>query len=81
MTASDDREDKVFLSVNTKKVEFKKPGIYTITYVAKDKAGNVSRKNAKIEIRKAEEVDALAEKVLFVIDKEHWTTLNTARHP
>lgn len=78
VTASDDREGKVALKVNKKKVKFRKPGIYTITYVAKDKAGNVSRKNAKIQVRKAKEVDALADRVLSVIIKKHWTSRQKA---
>lgn len=78
VTASDDREGKVALKVDKKKVKFGKPGIYTITYVAKDKAGNVSRKNAKIQVRKEKEVDALADQVLSVIIRKHWTNKQKA---
>lgn len=78
VTASDDRGGKVDLTVDTKKVKFQKPGIYTITYVAEDKAGNVRRKNAKIQVRKTKEVDQLADKVLSVITKKHWTNRQKA---
>lgn len=73
VTASDDREGKVILTVDTKKVNFQKPGIYKITYVAKDKAGNVKRSKAKIEVRKKKAVDEIADKVLSVIIKKEWT--------
>lgn len=72
VTASDDREGKVTHTANTRKVNFQKPGIYKITYVAKDKAGNVKRSKAKIEVRKKKAVDEIADKVLSVIIKKEW---------
>ncbi len=76
--ASDDRGGKVALTVNTDKVNFQKSGIYKITYVAEDRAGNVKRKKARIEVRKTKEVDELADRVLSVIIKEHWTAKQKA---
>ena len=71
--AEDDREGKVLLTVNTEKVNFKKAGIYKITYTAQDRAGNVGKANAKIEIRKKKQVDELADEVLSEIIKKKWS--------
>lgn len=49
--AQDNRDAKITLKVDTSKVNFKKKGTYTITYTAEDKAGNVSKKTAKIAVR------------------------------
>lgn len=73
VTATDDREGKVKLTVNTKKVNFQKPGVYRITYVAKDKAGNIRRKNAKIEVRQTRQVDQIADQVLSRIIRKDWS--------
>lgn len=78
VTAEDDREGKVTLTVNTKKVNFKKAGIYRITYCAVDKAGNVAKKKAKIEIRKAKDLDGYADEVLSEITKPNWTIYKKA---
>lgn len=76
--ATDDREGKVKLTVNTKKVDFEKPGIYQITYVATDKAGNVKRARAKIEVRKTKQVDQIADQVLSRIIRKNWSTKKKA---
>lgn len=71
--ATDDREGKVKLTVNTKKVNYEKPGIYQITYVAKDKAGNVKRAQAKLEVRITKQVDQIADQVLSRIIRKDWS--------
>lgn len=76
--AEDDREGKVLLTVNTKRVNFKKAGIYKITYTARDRAGNVAKANAKVEIRKAKQVDELADEVLSGIIKKGWSVKKKA---
>lgn len=76
--AEDDREGKVSLTVSTKNVNFKKTGIYKITYTAKDKAGNVAKANAKIQIRKVRLVDEIAEEVLSDIIKDKWSVKKKA---
>ncbi len=78
VTAEDDREGKVTLTVNTKKVNFKKSGIYKITYRAVDKAGNVSKRDARIEVRKAKDLDSYADKVLSEITKPSWSVYKKA---
>lgn len=71
--AEDDREGKVSLTVNTDKVNFKKPGIYKVTYTATDKAGNVAKTRAKIEVRREKQMDEIADEVLSDIIKKRWS--------
>jgi len=78
VTASDDRDGKVHLSVNTKKLNLKKAGIYRVTYMAEDKAGNVKRAWAKIEVRKTKQVDEIADEVLSGIIKKNWSVKRKA---
>lgn len=76
--AEDDREGKVSLTVSTKNVNFKKAGTYKITYTAKDKAGNIAKANAKIQVRKIKLVDEIAEEVLSDIIKDKWSVKKKA---
>lgn len=76
--AEDDREGKVSLTVSTKNVNFKKAGTYKITYTARDKAGNIAKANAKIQVRKIKLVDEIAEEVLSDIIKDKWSVKKKA---
>lgn len=69
----DNRDAKVTLKVDTSKVNFKKKGTYTITYTAEDKAGNVSKKTAKIAVRVNDSLDQMADTVLGRIIKKDWS--------
>ena len=71
--AEDNRDAKVTLKVDTSKVNFKKKGTYTITYTAEDKAGNVSKKTAKIAVRVNDSLDQMADTVLGRIIKKDWS--------
>lgn len=73
VTAEDDRDTKVNLTVDTSKVNFKKKGTYTITYIAKDAAGNTAKETAKIAVRKVEQVDEMADSVLREITQKNWS--------
>ena len=46
---------------------------YTITYTAEDKAGNVSKKTAKIAVRVNDSLDQMADTVLGRIIKKDWS--------
>lgn len=70
MYAQDNRDAKITLKVDTSKVNFKKKGTYTITYTAEDKAGNVSKKTAKIAVRVNDSLDQMADTVLGRIIKK-----------
>ena len=71
--AQDNRDAKITLKVDTSKVNFKKKGTYTITYTAEDKAGNVSKKTAKIAVRVNDSLDQMADTVLGRIIKKDWS--------
>lgn len=71
--ASDNRDKKVELTVDTSKVNFQKKGTYTITYIAKDRAGNVAKAKAKIAVRTHDKVDQMADKILKKIIKKEWS--------
>lgn len=73
MYAQDNRDAKITLKVDTSKVNFKKKGTYTITYTAEDKAGNVSKKTAKIAVRVNDSLDQMADTVLGRIIKKDWS--------
>ena len=74
----DNRDAKVTLKVDTSKVNFKKKGTYTITYMAEDKAGNVSKKTAKIAVRVNDSLDQMADTVLGRIIKKDWSNQKKA---
>lgn len=73
VSAEDDRDTKVDLTVETSKVDFSKKGIYTITYIAKDKAGNTSKAKAKIAVRVNDSLDQMAATILGRITKKNWS--------
>lgn len=79
VSASDDRDTKVELTVDTSKVDYKKTGTYTITYTAKDKAGNESKATAKIGIRVATSLDSMASTLLKRLTKESWSDTQKAK--
>ncbi len=71
--ATDDRDEKVNISVDTSEVNFEKKGTYTITYCAEDKAGNVTEEKAKIAVRVNDQYDDMADKILARITKKKWS--------
>lgn len=77
--AKDNRDKKVKLKVDTSKVNFKKSGIYKITYIATDSSGNTSKKKAKIQVRVPNSLDKLADKVLKKITKKKWSKFKKAK--
>ena len=79
VTAEDDRDTKVTLTVDTSKVDFSKKGVYTITYIATDEAGNVSKATAKLGVRVNDSLDKMAASVLKQIIKDDWTDEKKAR--
>ncbi len=51
VTVTDNRDKKVTFSVDNSTVNLKKEGTYTVTYTAKDAAGNQAVKTAKIDVK------------------------------
>ena len=79
VSAVDDRDSKVELTVDTSKVNFDKTGTYTITYTAEDKAGNKSKATAKIGIRVATSLDSMTSTLLKKLTKESWSDTKKAK--
>ncbi|MBR6229680.1 MAG: transglutaminase domain-containing protein [Eubacterium sp.] len=76
--AKDNKDRHPKLTVDTSKVNFNKPGIYKIRYRAEDKAGNVSHKKARIEVRVYSEMDRLADDILSRITQKNWSKFKKA---
>lgn len=50
VAVSDNAAKKAKLSVNDKKVNMKKTGVYPITYIAKDASGNTTKEQAEVKV-------------------------------
>jgi hypothetical protein len=79
VTATDNRDVKVKLTVDTSKVDFKTTGTYTITYIATDKAGNTTKEKAKIGVRVKSSLDSMADSILSKITRSSWSDTKKAR--
>lgn len=71
--ASDNMGGKVKLTVDTGKINWKKSGIYEITYTATDLAGNETKKSAKVQVRAVNDLDRMADSILKNIVKDSWS--------
>lgn len=71
--ATDDRDGKVKIHVNTDKIDYSKPGVYTLKVTAKDKAGNVATEKVKVRVLKKSDADKMADTVLSKIVKPSWS--------
>lgn len=71
--ATDNMGGKTKLTVDTSKINWKKSGVYTITYQAKDLAGNIAKKNAKVQVRAVGDLDRMADTILKKIVKDSWS--------
>lgn len=79
VTAIDDRDGKVKISVDTSKINWKKNGVYKIIFTAKDKAGNKAKTWAKVQVYVAGTPEAVADEVLRSIIKSGWSDEKKAR--
>lgn len=79
VSATDDRDGKVKITVDDSKINWKKTGTYKVFYTATDKAGNEAKAWAKIGIRVAGKADQMADSVLKSITKSSWSNEKKAR--
>lgn len=77
--ATDDRDGEVKVTVDTSKVNFQKTGTYTVTYIAKDKAGNEARANTKIGVRVPSTLEEICDSVLKEITNSSMSDTAKAR--
>lgn len=71
--ATDDRDKTVKLTVDTSGINYKKAGKYSVTYTAKDSAGNKATATAKVQVRIPVKIDDWADQVLKGIVKDSWS--------
>lgn len=71
--ATDNRDGKVKIFVNTKKVKWKKRGNYKVRITAKDKAGNVAKSWVKIHVEPKGMLSEMADDILKKIVKKSWS--------
>lgn len=80
VSAKDARDGKVKVTVDTSKIKWNKKGIYTVTYRAKDKAGNKASVKTKVAVRKSSDsYDRYATSILNGIVKKSWSDEKKAR--
>lgn len=73
VSAEDDRDTNVKLTVDTSKVNYKKEGDYTITFTATDSTGNKTTADAKVHVRIPKKIDKMADELLKEIVKDTMT--------
>ncbi|MCM3628171.1 DUF5011 domain-containing protein [Paenibacillus glycanilyticus] len=83
VTVKDNHDTNVALVVDTSGVNLKKVGVYNITYMAKDAAGNVAQAEAKVTVKvkpasplNEDELNKLADTVLAKIVTEDMTEVD-----
>lgn len=79
ITAEDNRDGKVKVSVDTDKINYDKPGVYTLKVTARDKAGNEAENWVKVRVRKKDTLDSMADSVLGDITKKSWSDVEKVR--
>lgn len=73
VSAKDDRVGKVSFKVDTSKINWNKEGIYKVYYTAKDKAGNVGKTYAKVQVYIPGSAENVADEVLSSVIKKKWS--------
>lgn len=77
--ATDDRDKKVKLTVDTSKINYKKSGVYKVKYKAVDSAGNIAKASAYIQYRVADDLEDMCDTILGRIIKTNWSDESKAR--
>lgn len=73
VSATDTRDGKVSFKADTSKINWNKEGIYKVYYTAKDKAGNVGKAYAKVQVYIPDTAENVADEVLASVIKKSWT--------
>jgi hypothetical protein len=82
VTVTDNKDKELSFSVDSSKVNLKKEGTYTVTYTAKDTAGNKASKKINVEVKKfvvsEDMVNKLCDDTLKKITKSNMTNREVA---
>lgn len=73
VTATDARDGKTKVSVDTSEINWNKTGVYRIYYTSKDSAGNIAKSWAKVQVYAAGEPEKIADLILSSITKSSWS--------
>ena len=79
VTATDSRDGKVKVTVDTSKINWNKTGKYKIYYHAVDEAGNKASSWAKVQVIVPGAAEAAADKILASITRKSWSKEKKAR--
>ncbi len=79
VTATDQRDGKVKISVDTSKIRWSKSGDYRIYYTAKDSDNNQSKAWATVRVIVPGSAESAADQVLRSITKSGWSDEKKAR--
>lgn len=80
VSAYDDRDGEVKVTVDTSKINWNQKGIYTVVYQAKDAAGNIAKVKTKVQVRKkSDDIDRYASTILKRIVKSNWSDTKKAK--
>lgn len=77
--AVDDRDNKVKVNADTSGINWEKNGIYKLQFTARDKAGNVAKSWAKVQVIIPGTAESIADEVLHSIIKSGWSDRKKAR--
>ncbi len=82
ITVTDNRDKDLTFTVDNSKVNLKKEGTYTVTYTAKDTAGNETTKKIKVVVKRfsitMDELNVLCDQVLAKITNDSMTKRDIA---
>lgn len=73
VSAVDARDGKVSFKVDASKINWNKDGIYKVYYTAKDRAGNVGKAYAKVQVIVPDSPESAADEVLRSVIKKNWS--------
>ena len=63
ITVTDDYDEDPFVMVDSSRVQIGEPGIYTVSYIAKDVAGNIRRQDTHVTIKSTDTDESADKKV------------------
>jgi hypothetical protein len=73
ISAADDRDKNVEITVDDSEINWKKEGVYKVYYTAVDKAGNKAKTWAKVQVLKKGTAETMADNILSSITKSSWS--------
>jgi hypothetical protein len=79
VSAVDDRDGEVDITVDDSRINWKKEGVYKVIYTAEDKAGNVAKTWTKVQVYKKGTAEEIADDILSSITKSSWSDVKKAR--